>query len=810
MVRALGWAFAALLSGVSAGGLLWDRDSTYNSTHEPCRVARQAAEFGIESRIKPSLALACLASVPLNLDKDIELIDSLIPYVEQQSTIGYLKNPPDSYLFPPIDIIGGLKQIKEKLQAGGYKSQLDFAWGVNAIYNQVYDGHFDYRPALLTVFGFQVSRSLVSVSKDGIELPKVYDLEDLQKQAKSKHFEPSDVVSIDGLAIVEYLQIVAANSALQDPDAQYNNLFSSPATIARGGGRYFKSGGYVELPDFSVYKYANGSVKSFPNYAILQQDLTDIENGRDLHLAYEIPAPERAAASSSLSVKATATSTSTTSSATGTTTTATTTASSSSSTTTSSSSKPKSTATKVSKNSKKKAAKASATPASAPTVVGYPYPVVKHYNDYIAGYFLNETEYKDVAVLSIFSFSPKSGTPRTTREFHEFRRVVRTFISECRKAKRTKLIIDVQANGGGLLFQSYELYRNLFPKADPPFDGTRIRATDAWDLIGKDVYGTKQERSAFNNILDKDLKRYADWAAVWGGPFATKEDRFSSLLRYNFTKEDTVGEPGFVVSGYGANDTPPEPHFEAKDIVLVTDGFCASTCTILARMLTHHQKVKTLALGGRPLKAPMQVVGGVKGAQVIKYNLFQQILANALRKLSPDSKRPEGLPRTDRDLPLMPPLANLQFNFRNAYRDADAQVPQQFVYEAATCRRFYTYDMTRKPAEAWKVAADVAFKGGKCVEGSSTGRDGTLGDEPPKLDRDKVRAKNPAYDGPGSRAYADRKLPTEGGGPGRRWETRRPSRRDLDVRGLSAHDLALINREPKQVPSDGWWDHRGY
>ncbi|KLU91466.1 hypothetical protein MAPG_09986 [Magnaporthiopsis poae ATCC 64411] len=648
MVRALGWAFAALLSGVSARGLLWDRQSTYNSTHEPCRVARQAAEFGIDSRMKPSVALACLASVPLNLDKDIELIDSLIPYVEQQSTLGYLKNPPDGYLFPPIDLIGGLKQIKEKLRAGGYKSQLDFAWELNAIYNQVYDGHFDYRPALLTVFGFQVSRSLVSVSKDGIELPKVYDVEDLRKQAKSKHFEPSEVVSIDGLAIVEYLQIVAANSALQDPDAQYNNLFSSPATLARGGGRYFTSGGYVELPDFSVYKYANGSVKSFPNYAILQQDLTDIENGRDLHLAYEIPAPERRAVSSSLSVKATAATTSTTSSTTGTTTTATTT--SSSSTTTSSSSKANPTATKVSKNSKKKAVKTSGTPASAPTVVGYPYPVVKHYNDYIAGYFLNETEYKDVAVLSIFSFSPKSGAPRTTREFHEFRRVVRTFISECRKAKRTKLVIDVQANGGGLLFQSYELYRNLFPKADPPFDGTRIRATDAWNLIGKDVYGTKQERSAFNNVLDKDLKRYADWNAVWGGPVATKEDKVSSILRYNFTKEDTVGEPGFVVSGYGAKDTPPEPHFEAKDIVLVTDGFCASTCTILARMLTHHQKVKTLALGGRPLKAPMQVVGGVKGAQVIKFNLFQQILANALRKLSPDAKRPEGLPRTDRDL----------------------------------------------------------------------------------------------------------------------------------------------------------------
>lgn len=53
--------------------------------------------------------------------------------------------------------------------------------------------------------------------------------------------------------------------------------------------------------------------------------------------------------------------------------------------------------------------------------------------------------------------------------------------------------------------------------------------------------------------------------------------------------------------------------FKAEDIVIVYDGYCASTCTIFSELMRQQAGVKTIALGGRPNKDIIQAVGGVKG-----------------------------------------------------------------------------------------------------------------------------------------------------------------------------------------------------
>lgn len=56
--------------------------------------------------------------------------------------------------------------------------------------------------------------------------------------------------------------------------------------------------------------------------------------------------------------------------------------------------------------------------------------------------------------------------------------------------------------------------------------------------------------------------------------------------------------------------------FKAEDIVIVYDGYCASTCTIFSELMRQQGGVKTIALGGRPNKDIIQAVGGVKGTNV--------------------------------------------------------------------------------------------------------------------------------------------------------------------------------------------------
>ena len=58
---------------------------------------------------------------------------SLVPYLELQSTLGYLKSPPEGYLIPGFDVMGGMQQIRDKVLNGGYAAQYDFVWELRNI-----------------------------------------------------------------------------------------------------------------------------------------------------------------------------------------------------------------------------------------------------------------------------------------------------------------------------------------------------------------------------------------------------------------------------------------------------------------------------------------------------------------------------------------------------------------------------------------------------------------------------------------------------------------------------------------------------
>ena len=99
------------------------------------------------------------------------------------------------------------------------------------------------------------------------------------------------------------------------------------------------------------------------------------------------------------------------------------------------------------------------TPTPSATIVpGYPPPVVISHDYIVSGYYLNSTENSDVAVLSMITFEPK--IPR------EFQSVVQNFLADAKAAGKTKLVIDVSANGGGIILQGYDTFRQLFPQIE--------------------------------------------------------------------------------------------------------------------------------------------------------------------------------------------------------------------------------------------------------------------------------------------------------------------------------------------------------
>ena len=57
-------------------------------------------------------------------------------------------------------------------------------------------------------------------------------------------------------------------------------------------------------------------------------------------------------------------------------------------------------------------------------------------------------------------------------------------------------------------------------------------------------------------------------------------------------------------------------------------------------------------------------------------------------------------------------------------------LPLEVTYEAANCKLFYSFESMVDVEKLWEQVADVAWKKGKCVDGSTTGRDSRMGGVP--------------------------------------------------------------------------------
>jgi hypothetical protein len=120
------------------------------------------------------LAHQCLDSIPFQPQRSVAFIEDIRKYLQWQTTIDVLKNPPTSYLTPATDIFGGLDQLLEMAVREDFTSQYEFDSMVTELLASAQDGHLYVTPCTYSVFEFSIGFPLVSVSSDGLELPKIY------------------------------------------------------------------------------------------------------------------------------------------------------------------------------------------------------------------------------------------------------------------------------------------------------------------------------------------------------------------------------------------------------------------------------------------------------------------------------------------------------------------------------------------------------------------------------------------------------------------------------------------------------------
>lgn len=517
---------------------------------------------------------------------------------------------------------------------------------------------------------------------------------------KSNSHRVSPLVSVDGQDAVSFFREQGAKQSLQDPDARYNSVFK---TYNRGGPENaILSGGIWQYPEVwpgqssYAFKFENGTVRNIATEAILhkkhEQSGFNFPNGKAIFrkiCASESKASSLAAPSSSETPGA------------------------------SSSALFRTSATPTPSSSPSASSRASL-PATIPT------PVMKDPYNNVLGFYLKEKGLQDVAVLLVSTFSAELDG------ITSFVDSVSKFLGQAVDDGKTRLVIDVTGNSGGVINLAYDLFKQLFP-SKPIYGAGRFRNHEAMDFLGRafEHITAPDDISGIGNLgiqgaaTPNQTYHFKSWQEL-NGPHEELGVNVSSLSAKDFSR---VASDKVPIHGYGSykfNQTISP--FKPENIVLVTDGFCASACTILAENLKW-QGVKNVVFGGRPQRKQMQAIGGVKGYQVANslnfahfLDVFSRMQDNSVRKGKPiftneEMKRFNAIAPGIDSPPL--PLGNIQVNMFNQYAPGDDDMPLHFVYEPADCRLFYTLDNIYNAATIWSTAAHTYWNNGPCV-GRST------------------------------------------------------------------------------------------
>lgn len=146
-----------------------------------------------------------------------------------------MESPPEGYQQPPVNVAQELETIRANISSGAYNSQYDFEAQVQLLISRIHDNHVSLNAGILSAFRFVSPYTLLSLSLDGVEEPKLYLREDLVAAGK-EGYSSFPLAKINDVDAVEYLtSLIAPNSdGFLEPHADWNSFMSSPATDIQG------------------------------------------------------------------------------------------------------------------------------------------------------------------------------------------------------------------------------------------------------------------------------------------------------------------------------------------------------------------------------------------------------------------------------------------------------------------------------------------------------------------------------------------------------------------------------------------------
>ncbi|PLN76811.1 hypothetical protein BDW42DRAFT_198772 [Aspergillus taichungensis] len=324
---------------------------------------------------------------------------------------------------------------------------------------------------------------------------------------------------------------------------------------------------------------------------------------------------------------------------------------------------------------------------------GYPKPFSHAQGDQLTGYLPDHPALQNTAVLSVPSF--------ITENKDSFARAAKNLINNATAQVRRKMIIDICSNGGGSGTASLNLFKLVFPEKQI-YTASRYRAHEDLNLLEK--------------IHPKgDSITRGEWI-YWAGVAVTPDMEHNvTFWEKLYGHDETVGTKSSILTACidaKLQSQEGKPVCGYGPVLLDLNAAAFKAEDILFIML--EQNAKTIAFGGRPQKAKMQTISAVRGginARIEKLSLL----------VTKGHEKADELQAYDQTLPTLPisklGLASTGgFDVQSTFSLDDDQLPMQFTYEPAGCRRFYTVDNVLSQESVWADASKAVFENEGCVQ----------------------------------------------------------------------------------------------
>ncbi|KAJ7217955.1 hypothetical protein GGX14DRAFT_439051 [Mycena pura] len=257
----------------------------------------------------------------------------------------------------------------------------------------------------------------------------------------------------------------------------------------------------------------------------------------------------------------------------------------------------------------------------------------------------------------------------------------------------TRLIVDVTNNGGGYICIAHWLHRILIgPKnTTEPQAGldTCTRAGTLAQLIVEKINegGDPGALLSYNPV---------QWKNSSNIPYAVEYHWLRPTVNVTINGHEDAFSPRMGAECQPFEMTPPvEGLFDPENIVIVSNGRCASSCSLFSITMSKHEGVKTAVFGGHQ-DTPQQYCGVVGGQSTNFAEIDTEIKSTHLKNHS-----------------LAPPdfetNSVMGITWRLGFGLDDPKEPEEWQNHPATFNLPLTANIVNRPYEMWKYAASVVF-----------------------------------------------------------------------------------------------------